>query len=540
MKANLIKSHRGELPPLPDTVNNAGGLAYKHDDYLAITQMALTGTLSDTFYVSAENQLEPILQLCDKVDVEFLAKLAVYARAKGNMRDMPALLAAAVAARDPSLLPKIWKRVINNRGMVRKFVKFIRSGLTGRKSFGSGPKRLIANWLLDLSPSEFLSAYVGNDPSMGDIIKMIRPAPRTPEQAAMFAWAIGADYDPEQLPDVIKGVRNFNLGLTTELPIAPFEMLAASPKMTPAHWVTLTRRLTWTQLVSNLNTLERHGVLSNPTTVGYIVTILVNKDLIVKARPMPYRLLTTYNETKGVVPTSISVAIQQALEIVLWNVPKLPSDATIFCDVSGSMRNPVTKQNETVQSKIRNVDIAALFTLALVRKNFDVKSFAFDHHLYEIYKGLNPVDSLVSITNNLAAINGGGTDTRLPFIYLLQQQIKTNLIIIVSDNESWSNRNSYNRREFFEQGVYPLWKQYLAFNPDARLVCLDISPNNTSPIKSSESSFNIGGFSDNVFDLISDIANGGGTTDYMVEQVAKVELNLLGRGFTKPIMHIDG
>src|SRR5690606_30610336 len=104
---------------------------------------------------------------------------AVYSRQYGLMKDMPAVLAAWVAAKDTELFSIIFDRVIDNPKMLRNFVQVVRSGVTGRKSFGSKPKRLIQNYLNNLSDMALFNADVGNNPSLQDIIKMVHPAPKT-------------------------------------------------------------------------------------------------------------------------------------------------------------------------------------------------------------------------------------------------------------------------------------------------------------------------------------------------------------------------
>jgi 60 kDa SS-A/Ro ribonucleoprotein len=80
--------------------------------------------------------------------------------------------------------------VIDNAKMLRNFVQIVRSGVTGRMSLGSGPKRLVANWLLAASDRELLNA-VGQSPSIGDVIKLSRPKPRDPGREALFGYLIG-------------------------------------------------------------------------------------------------------------------------------------------------------------------------------------------------------------------------------------------------------------------------------------------------------------------------------------------------------------
>ena len=64
-----------------DTVNEAGGRAYKFTPKHALAQMAATGCFNGVYYASAESQLDEMRKLIDQVDDNvFLAKLAVYAR----------------------------------------------------------------------------------------------------------------------------------------------------------------------------------------------------------------------------------------------------------------------------------------------------------------------------------------------------------------------------------------------------------------------------------------------------------------------------
>ena len=65
----------------------------------------------------------------------------------GRVEIMWTVLCAILATRDVELLAEIFPRVIDNGKMVRNFVQIMRSGVTGRKSLGSAPKRLVRQWL---------------------------------------------------------------------------------------------------------------------------------------------------------------------------------------------------------------------------------------------------------------------------------------------------------------------------------------------------------------------------------------------------------
>ena len=100
---NLFASFLGKLLPAADAVNEAGGSAYAFGPEHALAQYAATGCLHGTFYASARTQLDVVLKLAFDVDVDFLAKTAIYARQRGHMKDMPALLCAVLSIRSSGL-----------------------------------------------------------------------------------------------------------------------------------------------------------------------------------------------------------------------------------------------------------------------------------------------------------------------------------------------------------------------------------------------------------------------------------------------------
>ena len=76
--ANKNKSSVSQKVTLPtNTVNEAGGTAYKLSDKAALAQYALTGTFNGTYYATDADQLKKTLELANKVDPKFVAKLAV-------------------------------------------------------------------------------------------------------------------------------------------------------------------------------------------------------------------------------------------------------------------------------------------------------------------------------------------------------------------------------------------------------------------------------------------------------------------------------
>jgi 60 kDa SS-A/Ro ribonucleoprotein len=181
---SLFASMLGRLPKA-NAVNEAGGLAYKLEPKHALAQVAATGTFGNAFYSTAETQLDEVLKLIDEVDDnQYLAKLALYAREKAFMKDMPAALLVALSVRDTELMHRVFDRVVDNGRVLRTVFQMIRSGQfknkagKGRVGLSSSVQRAFQRWLNTASVGKLLSASIGNDPRLRDILRMARPTPK--------------------------------------------------------------------------------------------------------------------------------------------------------------------------------------------------------------------------------------------------------------------------------------------------------------------------------------------------------------------------
>src|SRR5499426_2884288 len=208
----LFKSLIGKLMPATDALNEHLAPSYALSPKHQLAQYAATGCLNTTFYASADEQLAKVLELCVDIDAEFIAKTAVFCRERTFMKDMPALLCAVLSIKDRELLAHVFPRVIDNAKMLRNFVQIMRSGVVGRKSLGSAPKRLVREWLAARDPATLFKANVGQDPSLTDIVKMVHPKPKDAAREALFGYFIGRDYAFEALPEVVREFERYKKG----------------------------------------------------------------------------------------------------------------------------------------------------------------------------------------------------------------------------------------------------------------------------------------------------------------------------------------
>lgn len=530
--ATVSVSKKVTLPT--NTVNEAGGTAYKLSDKAALAQYAMTGCFGGTYYTSDKEQLKKVLDLANKVDPKFVAKLAVYARQKGLMKDMPAVLAAVVAGKDADLLAQIFDRVINDPKMLRNFVQVIRSGATGRKSLGTRPKKLVQKYLEKLSDEQLFKADVGNDPSLQDIIKLVHPKPTNKQRSALYGYLLDKEYNKKDLVSLAQEYEAFKKEMKGEIPNVPFQMLTALP-LTDAHWKQIAANATWNQIRQNLNTFARHNVLADKNMVDALATKISNPEEVKRSKTFPYQLFTTYLNVDSTIPVKLTNALQDAADASLDNIPEFSGKVFVMVDTSGSMGTAVTGKRinsktgkeESFTTKARCVDVAALFAAAILRKNPDTEIVPFDTSVHVDHR-FNPRDSIMTNAKTLASFGGGGTNCSEALAYVNRKAGKGDLVIYVSDNESWVDSQGSNSGLFGYRrnsaATMAEWNKFAARNKGAKLVCIDIQPNSSTQAHDRDDILNVGGFSDQVFDVIARFAELGNNKDLWIKTIEEVKL----------------
>jgi 60 kDa SS-A/Ro ribonucleoprotein len=514
---SVFASIKGRLLPKATETNAHGAPAYAYSDAHALAQVAVTGTFGGMFYQSPQEELEYVLDVAESVDPRYLAQTAIYARQKGHMKDMPAVLLAILARRDPVLFRAVFGRVVDNGKMLRTFVQVIRSGQTGRKSLGSAPKAMVQNWLNTASDWALLNANIGNDPSLADVIKMVHPKPASAEREALFAWIVGRPCEVALLPQAVQDWMAFKKTGKGPVPDVPFQMLTQL-ELSSAHWARIARKGSWQMVRQNLNTFQRHGVFGVTKNVDHVAALLRNPQAIAKARVFPYQLMVTAQNVAAEMPRPIVDALHDAMEIAVQNVPKVAGQVVVCPDVSGSMTWAVTGYRPEATSAVRHVDVAALVAAAFQRVNRGCQVLPFDFAVRDAR--LEPRDTILTNAERLAALAGGGTNCSAPLKWLNARGRAPDLVVFVSDNQSWVDAREGG------QGTAMLqeWETIKRRNPKAKLVCIDIAPYGTTQAQTRKDVLNIGGFSDAVFDQIAAFAEGRTGPDHWVGEIEKIEL----------------
>jgi 60 kDa SS-A/Ro ribonucleoprotein len=427
------------------------------------------------------------------------------------------------------LLRQVFPTVIDNPKMLRNFVQIIRSGAVGRKSLGSAPKKLVEQWFASRNHDQIFRGSIGNDPSMADVIKMAHPKPQDATRNALYGYLIGKKHDAECLPTLVKHFEAFKKDPEhVEMPAVDFRMVTALP-LSKEAWKAIAGNMSWQTLRMNLNTLERHGVLSDKKMVRMVAEKLRDPNEVRRSRVFPYQLMVAFMNYDG--EPAIKEALQDAMDIAVENVPTIEGNVVVAIDVSGSMNDPITGKRVGATSKVRCVEVAGLFAACLIKKNPTVRVMPFHGEVRNVT--LNPRDSIMTNAEKLARLCTNCTRVAAPLERLNADKAKVDAVIYFSDNESWMERWSASRYCGFGQiaitDTMNEWNKLRKRNPKCKLACVDLTPNQTSQAKESADVLNIGGFSDVIFDILNEFFAGDFGKDFWTRSIEKIDLNTLDK-----------
>lgn len=514
MNKNVFSTTKQSKVPATNTVNEAGGVAYALPDAAALAQYAMTGTFNGTFYASAEDLTSKVLELANRCDPAFVANLAIYSRAHGYMKDMPAVLVAVLLARrETAQFRRAFRGAIDDLKMVKNFVQAVRSGITGRKSLGSAAKNEVRRFLDLQSELDLFRGSIGNDPSLADVIKMVHPRPGNPVRANMYAYLLGKKYVTNMLPLEVRDFEAFKLNPNGAPPAVNFQFLS-SIKMSPEQWQHLAGSMTWHTLRMNLNTLERNGALADSGTVNMIAKKLADRETIKKIRVFPYQIFAAYKNAVNA-PPKVRLALQDALDVAVENVPEI-GKAIIAVDISGSMGSPATGNRGTATSSVTCVEVGSLIASAFLRKNPESMVIPFNTSAETV--NLNPRDSVVTNAEKMSRMLGGGTACSAALQKANLLNLKADMVFYVSDNMSWADFGTGSGSAMAEQ-----WAKFKRRNPKAKLVLLDIQPYASSQVQTDKDVLNVGGFSDTVFEVVARFAKGETSGEHWVNIINNME-----------------
>ena len=450
------------------TENLAGGQAYKQSDELALVSLLLTSFVNDQFYKNAQTTLDDLRKLTGKVkDKEFIAKAAIFARDRFGMRSITHALAGELTSQ---LSGAEWGKNFYDKVVVRvDDMTEIMSYYLAYKTTKDNPK--FPNALkkgfakaFDKFDGYQLSKYKGENKEVKlvDLVNIVHPIPTERNKVALQALVKGE----------LKNTETWEAKLSKAGQMADTEEDLNQLKADAWQDLIGSRKIGYFALLRNL----RNIINQSPASVKAACELLVDERMIKGSRVLPFRFTTAYEEISKLGSSKevrdVLVAINQALDISVCNVPKFDGETLVVMDVSGSMSG-------------RPSEIASLFGAILAKvNNSDVMTFSTTAN----YKQYNPMDSVLTIRNGFR-YSGGGTNFKAIF---QKANKKYDRVIILSDMQGWMGYTT-------PASEFAQYKK--KYNANPYVYSWDLAGMGTLQFPE-QNVFALAGFSDKVFDIM--------------------------------------
>ena len=329
-----------------------------------------------------------------------------------------------------------------------RFVHYV----TQFRGWGRSLKRLISNWYTS-KPIDRLSYQLAKYQqregwSHKDLLRLSHATPVSQEQSILFKTVVGkaevaefpqpfaAMHDvAHEVITVREAISNFNL---TQ------EMIPGEFKKEKKTWEALFPGMPMTALIRNLGNLSNKEILGEGKWANnkLVADKLTNEELLHKARIHPIQVLSAlsiYNQGRGDKgsltwnPVSeISTALDSAFYKAFKNVEPTNKRFVLGLDVSGSMG----WDSVAGVPGLTPAQGAAVMTMLTLKKEPFCLPLAFTHQISKLR--LNASMNLDQVLKETNKHNFGGTDCAAPIIYALDNNIKADVFVIYTDNDTWA------------------------------------------------------------------------------------------------------
>lgn len=495
--------------------NFEGAEAFALDERTELYSTVVTTSLSDTFYESADQRMDRIRSLISKNNPEFVAKLAVYARTKMNLRSVPLMLTVELAKTQSgsSTVSKAVKRVVLRADEITELLAYyqLANSRKDTKKLNRLSKQIqrgLSEAFNSFDEYQFAKYDRAGEVKLKDALFLVHPKAGTTEQQMIFDKIAKDELEaPYTWETELSALGQIKFADEKEKALAfraKWEELVSSGK------------LGYMALLRNLRNIIEAGVSTE--TIDLVCSKLSNPDAVAKSRQLPFRFLAAYREVKvltsGAVPMVLD-ALEDAATQSAINIGGFKKDTSIViaCDVSGSMQKPVSSK-----SKILNYDIGLMLAMLLQSRCQNVQTGMFGDRWKIINMSRKNILANVQEFYKREGEVGYSTNGYLVIRDLIQRKAVVDKVMMFTDCQLW---NSNMVDKLTQTSIASLWKEYKTIAPQARLYLFDLAGYGNTPVDiKSDGVYLIAGWSDKIFDVLAALEAGQNS----LAEIEKVEL----------------
>jgi hypothetical protein len=522
----------------PQVTNHQGGTGWARDpksDLFLFAAVNMVG--EDTFYEKAAQRDERFRTLVHQATMEdpaWVARFVPYLRNEMHMRSasvvmavesalarlgrIPGVAVDAAQLADAPTVRQLIASALTRADEPAELIAYWRAR-TGKRSIPGGVQRGLADAVTRLFTEKAALKYDGINRSwrMADVIAVAKPKPSGAWQADLFDFLADKRWNRPEVRVSSRLSTVGNWATTKELDTAErratlinnpdvarksgitWEEMSSLGKMDKAAWEAMIPSMGYMALLRNLRNFDEAGVSDDAAAL--VMRKLANPTEVARSRQFPYRFLSAYRAAPSL---RWGHPLEQAMQASAKQIPQLPGRTLIMIDTSGSMHG-----NVSAKSEIRHVDVGALIGLALAfgMSNVDIVGYATGWFRFIPTKGGSLLKDLDMFCAQIGRV-GHGTNTMAT---LNAAYDKHDRVIIVTDGQAFAdNSGGYGHWDVMGRLVRP--SVSTSIPAEVPMFGINTTGYAVSSIDTSQPNrFEIGGFSDKVFQLFSLLATGQGS-----------------------------
>ena len=449
--------------------NEGGGYSFELGAWKAFERFLILGSEGGSFYtnevkLTRENAERTIACILED-GARAVAQIVAVSEAGRAPKNDPAIFALALAASLGSpetracalaALPRV-ARIPTHLFHFLEFTK-------GHRGWGRAFKRAIAAWYEAREVDNLaytMAKYQQRDGwSHRDVLRKVHPKVSDPSRNVLYRWAVdGIDAATIQamdnhieVPGILCAMETAKdapldelLGLIKEHNL-PREMLPTEALKRPEVWEALLERMPPEAMIRNLGNLAKHGLIGPFSDGAKLVRErLADKDLLKKARIHPLQVLVAlkiYDSGHGMrgdgtwkVNPAISDSLDEAFYSCFDYLTQGEERLVIGIDCSGSM----TGARLGCAPNFSAAEASAAMAMACLRTSKEYHTVSFDTRVQRL-PALSSRMRLTEVLKAATDITGGGTDCAVPIAWALDEGVKVDAFLTMTDSVSWSGK----------------------------------------------------------------------------------------------------
>lgn len=478
------RTSQGEQAREDQIMNAAKGYVFQIDDMIKIRRFLILGSEGGTFYANEKSltfdNFLTVLKVAASNPRALVDEIVAISDAGRAPKNDPALFALAIAASSPDLdgrryalanLPKV-ARIGTHLFQFTQYVEQFR---------GWGPTlvKAVQNWYLS-RPEEKLAYQMlkyrqRNGWAQRDVLRLSHPKPTSEAQSALFAHAVGKEFQPEVAPDLVGAFHEAQEATEARTWIRlieqhnlSWEMLPDAAKGEVSVWEAMIQKgMPIGALVRQLPTLTELGVLESKAIRDRVIDQITDQEVLKAGRVHPVNLLVahrTYKSGHGLrsdktwsPKRQLVDALDAAFYLAFGAVEPANKRTLVALDVSGSMAYGVCGSTPLTPR-----EASAAMCLVTVASESDTEVIAFTSggaRRNKSYTGItelsiSPRQRLDDVIKSVTGLPYGGTDCSLPAKWAKDMGKDFDTITIWTDNETWDGgRHPFQRLQDYRQTV---------------------------------------------------------------------------------------